>query len=141
MAVTLRALPSGTDTKDPSELIRVLKAIFDDLEDQLNDRAQIYATSGGIPNKLNKLDTVITATPSKIGLSVFLGKSFVTLVADMIGGLTKHNTNFVGQITRTFAPSLSDFPNANDWGFYEHTGVNFSIVFNFNNTIVKAILS
>lgn len=138
--ISLKKLGS---TIDVDKLLVALKDLFQDLEDQLNNRANIYvSTDGKIPTTLSPNDLVVIATGGTINILVKKKNGYVTLTAAMIGGLLSRGANFVGFQSVSGAPALSNFPNPNDWGFFTNTaGPNYYLVANFAGAIKKIALT
>lgn len=136
MPVTVKPLPSRLETSD--ELIKALKSLLADLEDQLNERAQIYvSTDGKIPAGLNINDVILISFQGRISLLLKNRRGFISLAASHIGGLSANETNFLGVKTSGALPTITEFPNNNDWGFHNRTGATlaFYIVFNLGGVI------
>lgn len=136
MALSLQPL-GGID--DPVELIKRLRSILTDLEDQLNTRAQVYVSSNGkIPTGLNPNDVVIVTFQNQVALLVKQKTGLLSLTASHIGGLTANSTNFVGLKQSATLPSLVEFPNDNDWGFHLDTAFALMyLVYNRGGTLYK----
>ncbi len=141
MSVSIRPLGNteGTDSKD---IKRILQETFTDLEDQLNTRADIYGTTDGrIPAGLKPNDILFTFREGRIQLFIKSRTGFVELTADMLDGLSKFGTLYLGKIVGAAAPVVSQFPNPDDWGFYEHTGTAFYLCYNHAGTLKKVALA
>lgn len=137
MAVTVRNLGSNVQI---TNLVPTIREIFGDLEDQLNERAQIYvSTDGRIPTNLARNDILIVAYKGRISISVKSAKSFLGLTAAMLGGLSANSHNFLGLIRGTAAPALTNFPNPGDFGFYFKTTatVHRYLCVNIDNVLYK----
>lgn len=122
MAITLRTI--GNDSiQNTSDLTRIVKEVFADLEDQLNERAQFYvSTNGVVPAGLQRNDVLLISYKGVISILVKNSKGLDTLTADMLGGLSKNGTAFLGHKTATVAPTVTtDFPQAEQWGFYTNS--------------------
>lgn len=142
MAVTIKTIGANVTEKD--DLVKIIKDVFADLEDQLNTRAQVYiSTNGVIPAGLIRNDTLIVDYKGRITFQVKNAKGFDTLTAEMLGGLTAHTTNFLGLVQGTTAPAITNFPDTNDWGFYAKTTAttSFSLCYNFNGVLKKIALT
>lgn len=143
MAITVRPI-GEVAIQSPRDLVKLIRDTFADLEDQLNDRAQIYtSTDGRIPAGLNRNDILVISFRGVISLLIKNKNGFDTLTADMIGGLPARDTNYLGMQTGTAAPSLADFPEPNDWGFFRKTTAvtTFHLCFNFNNNLFKVAMA
>lgn len=143
MAITVKPF-SENALSHASDLSRILKDVLSDLEDQLNQRAQIYtSTDGRIPAGLNRNDVLLIAYKGRMSILVKAARGFNTLTADHIGGLLANGTNFLGLKTDSVLASTAHFPRANDWGFYERTGGSpgFFLCFNHNGVIKKVALT
>lgn len=141
MAVTVRpfAVP---EKEDLSSLVTTLKLVLSDLEDQLNQRAQIYVSDKGLPKTgLSKNDLVITVANGTIGIQINRGRSYLALTAAMLGGLTANGMNFVGYKQGAALPSTSDFTTDKDWGFYSRIAGSTYLVLNLQGVILKVVLT
>lgn len=142
MAVTLRPISS-----DPGQdLIRTIKDTFNDLVDQLNDRAQVYvSTTGTVPSGLNRNDVLIVDLKGQISILIKNAKGYDSLNAEMLGGFIGHGTQFVGVKSAFSAPTTAQFPNENDWGYFKQmTGLvvtNLFLCYNVAGVIRKVTLS
>lgn len=142
MPVTVKPLPSRLETSD--ELIKALKSLLADLEDQLNQRAQIYvSTDGKIPAGLSVNDVILISFQGKVSLLLKNRRGFISLAASHIGGLSANLTNFLGVTTSGAVPTTTEFPNNNDWGFHNQTGgaPAFYLTFNLGGVIKKVALT
>jgi len=141
MAITTRPIADKQFT-DSRDIVKLIRDTFADLEDQLNARAQVYAsTDGRIPAGLNRNDILIISFKGKITIQIKNKKGFDILTADMLGGLTKGNTRFLAFQKSNVAPALANFPLVNDWGFYQHTGTATYLCFNNNSVLKKVALT
>lgn len=141
MAISTR--PIG-NVETPEDLVKIIKEVFLDLEDQLNNRAQVYvSTNGRAPAGLNKNDVLIIAFRGQISILIKSGTTFQTLLASMLGGLMANGTNFIGLKTDSIAPSIVHFPEDNDWGFFNRTGGSpaFLLVYNIGGAIKSQALT
>lgn len=123
MAIQTRAISDG-EIADSNALGKILRQIFSDLEDQLNNRAQIYATNGTIPAGVEQGSIVVdTDKNGTISIKTATSRGFVTLTVGMLHGLLDRDTNFRG-ILRSLTTPLTDLTFAHspgDWGFYHVT--------------------
>lgn len=138
--VSLKKLGSSVD---PQQLLAILKDIFQDLEDQLNQQANIYVSNNGkIPSNLAANDLVVIATGGNMSILIKGKGGFTTLNAAMLGGLLSHGSNFLGFQSLAGVPSLTQFPNPNDWGFFTNTSAPATyLVANFAGAIKKIALT
>jgi hypothetical protein len=143
MAISTNPIPINPETSI-GEVVKLFRDALQDLEDQLNNRAQIYvSTDGKIPTGLNTNDILVVDYRGTVSLLIKKPGGFDRLTAAMIGGLTANSTNFLGVISQTGAPALSDFPNPSDWGFYRKTNAVTAmyLCFNYANTLFKVALT
>ena len=145
MAVTTKPV---TEQAAPNiqKLLAQLKAVFGDLEDQLNARAPIYVTNGKIPAGIEINSVVIDTNPSsgKISIKTKTKTGFKVLTAAMIDGIPTRGLNFRGVIEGTVNPPIvCSFPNnPKDWGFYFHTVLHTGWIWiNYNGFFIKAQLT
>lgn len=141
MAVTVRQLGKNTTIEN---LIPQITSVLQDLEDQLNQRAQIYvSTDGRVPTNLNRNDILVVAFKGNLSIQIKGAKSYLTLTAAMLGGLTAHGCNFLGIISKAAAPVLADFPNLGDFGFFNKTNatVHRYLCININSVLYKVELT
>lgn len=124
-------------------LVERIQNIFSDLEDQLNQRTPLYLnTTGIIPEGILPQEVLFVAFEGKIEIKVKVDKkSFLTLDIGMLQGLSSRGTNFLGRIVGTVAVSLINFPNDNEWGFYERTGVDFRLCYNMGGVLKTVVLA
>lgn len=141
MAVTVRQLGKNTT---PDNLVAQITSVLQDLEDQLNQRAQIYvSTDGRVPTNLNRNDILVVAYKGNIGIQIKGAKSYLALTASMLGGLTTHGCNFLGILSGTTLPTLANFPNPGDFGFFNKTSsvVHRYLCVNINSVLYKVELT
>lgn len=112
---------------DVSQLAAAVYGSLASLEDQLNQRSQIYVNADGvIPNgAAPNADFIATiAKDGKMALAIPQGKgSTRNLNITDLGGpyQTPLPLNFVGETTSTAVPSTTEYPNAGDYGFHNNT--------------------
>lgn len=127
MPLALRPIPNSVNLADPTQLAALLRSIFNDLEDQLAQTAQVYVTAG-IPAGLNKNDVVLQFDGKNISVGIASSaKSLVLLTAAMIDGIPTKGLIFNGLIAGTGA--IPTVP-VNTWGFYDQTGIGIFLYFN-----------
>lgn len=139
MPLSLRPISNNVNLEDPEQLATLLRSIFDDLEDQLSQTAQVYV-SNGIPAGINPNDIFFGFDGKNITVGIAQSaKSVVQLTAAMIGGVSSQGLSFQGFQTITGTPAYQ----ANIWGFYEQTGIGFFFYFGDPNsgTIKKVALT
>lgn len=137
MAVSVREIGTLTDL---GEVLAALKSVFSDLEDQLNQRANIYvSTDGKVPSTLQRNDFLVVSYRGNISLYVKGARDFTALTAAMLGGLSRNGMNFVGLVRDAINPDLSHFPNPGDFGFFFKTSVTVHryICVNIDNVLYK----
>lgn len=116
--VTTRPIPDQASAS-ASDLIKIIRDTFADLEDQLNQRAQIFvSTNGKAPAGLKRDDVLIISYKGSVKLLVRNGRGFDTQGADDVEALAAKGTNYLGYQTGVGAPALANFPTPHDWGFY-----------------------
>ncbi len=141
--MAINARPIG-NVESPEQLTKIVKEVFQDLEDQLNRRAQLYVSSNGrAPSGLNNDDVLIITYKNRFSILIKQRNVFKELNASQLGGLLAHETNFVGLKTDNVAASTVHFPLENDWGFFERTGGSpgFFLVFNTSGGIKQVQLT
>lgn len=143
MAISTRQIGNAESFSSPDELIKRLREILFDLEDQLNNRAQVYAsTDGRVPSGLNRNDILFTVFKGRIGIRVKAAKGYAVLTADMIGGLSQKGTNFMGLTTSAAASALAQYPDTGDWGFHHNTAAStLSLTFNLGGVLKRVTLT
>lgn len=141
MAIIVKPIASDTPT-DSNSILKLIRDVFLDLEDQLNQNASLVVkTDGIIPAGLARDTVLIISYKGTISLYVQGAKSRTQLSAEMLGGLSKQGTQYLGHITGTIAPAVVNFPNDNDWGFYTDTTVPTTyICYNVNNILRKVVM-
>lgn len=143
MGVNLKPIASiGNEEAD--RILKILRSVLSDLEDQLNKRGQLYAnTNGKIPTDLHRDDVLISSYRGKVSVYIHNGRSLDALTAAMLGGLSANGTNFKGFQSGTTAPNLTHFPEHGDWGFYRKTSgpVRTALAFNRNGNVEEVTLA
>lgn len=141
MAVTIREIGQLTD---PQSLVSVLRDLLNDLEDQLNQRAPVYAfTNGRTPTGLQLGDIVVSGYKGNLSIGLQTQRGLLNLVASMIGALSANGFEFIGVIrTTNAAPLLTDFPTAGNFGFWFKTNavVAYKFCVNIDGVLLKADL-
>lgn len=141
MSISVKPLPRDIPAED---IVRHVREALTDLEDQLNQRGQIYvSTDGKIPAGLNRSDVLIISNKGQISLLIKNKSNFDRLTAEMILGLSAKGTTFKGVTTTGAAATVTEYPNSLDWGFHNRTGgsPSFSLVFNIGAVIKSVALT
>lgn len=139
--VSLRPL-SDVTAENADDLIKLLKATLQDLEDQLNEKVSINtSTNGTIPKGLKQDDVLFLFFGGKISIYVKGKAELIQLTAAMLGGIMQKGTNFTGVQSANVAPVAANFPQPNDWGFFEHIGTAFYFCFNLAGVLKKVALT
>src|SRR5687768_8446573 len=144
MAITVKTIGEQSLSANPGDIIKLIRDVFQDLEDQLNQRAQIYvSTDGRVPAGLNRNDILLISYRGNITLGIKNRNGMDTLTAAMLGGLTANSTSFKGVLRKAANPVVADFPNPNDWGFFFKTNTTtaFYLCFNLDGTLMKVALT
>lgn len=137
MPVSVRPIGQSPIT-DSDQLIKIIREVLKDLEDQLNERTDIFSsTDGRIPGGLTRGDLVILTFKGIFKILLKTRTGFDELIASHLGGLMAKGTNFIGITTSAAAPAVADYPKPNDWGFHSRTGgtPNFYLAFNFGGSV------
>jgi hypothetical protein len=142
MAITVQPIADASLT-DPQEVARVIRQVFLDLEDQLNQNATVYVSSDGvIPAGLPRNALLAVLFKGRISIYIQGAKARTELTAEMIGGLSKQGTQYLGSLSAAVAPVLANFPNDNDWGFFTNTAAaTHFLCFNFSGVLRKVALT
>lgn len=118
MPLSLRPISNSINLEDPEQLATLLRSIFDDLEDQLAQTAQVYV-SNGIPAGVNPNDIVFGFDGKSITIGIAQSsKSLVQLTAAMIQGTPAQGLTFTG--FQSIIGTPTNIPN--QWGFYNQIG-------------------
>lgn len=138
MGVTLDPLTNVTSLNDLTSRIRY---ILQDLEDQLNQRSQVYVSvNGTVPSNTNSGDIVVVAYQGSIQFLVRGVRDYTTMTAAMLGGLMALGTTFKGIQEGTAPPAVADFPKAGDFGFFHNSSApSWSLCVNFNGSVIKTV--
>ena len=114
-------LPPLTAT-DPVQAIAQLRAILAELEGQISAQTSVAINAKKTSNSV--VIDVGTDNLMRVGKADSKGQKRY-LTGQDLGVLRNLGTNYVGLIQGTAAtPSLSAFPNAHDWGWYNRTSTN-----------------
>lgn len=127
-------------SKSLEELIKSLRVIFNDLEQQLSSNPLLSTSLNGKETKKFRPGDIFASLLSdvfKIGIIQQNGKKRFFKESDLnLQVLQNRGTNFLGMITGAPLPTIAEFPNDNDWGFYHKTNATakWYICVNFEGT-------
>lgn len=114
MAVQIQQLGSPGNLPD---LLAKLKNILQDLEDQINSTSQTVVTDS-IPRTGANGTVYVNPYGDFFTLAVATGNTMQYMNPGTLGALYSRGTNFVGLKEGGTVPTLDEFPNDNDWGFF-----------------------
>lgn len=140
---TIALSPVSDKFENSEEVLRALKGILQDLEDQLNDRTQLYVETGGrIPSGLSSNDVLFSLAAGAISVFIKNTSGFTQLFASHLGGLMANSTNFLGFTETAANPTTTEYPTHLNWGFHRNSaGPTIFLVLNYSGTIFKVQLT
>lgn len=118
---TIETLAAST-LADPSKLAAQLRLILQDLERQIGTNPLVSYTDGPTDRGLKKGDPIFRFKGGVLQIGIFDGRNSRFLNTTDLQSLQTGGTFFRGIQTGTAAPTIpANFPNPNDWGFYDRT--------------------